>query len=84
NRPAGPSLSRASSLPQDVYLPQDVCVSTGVHAGDPLRSVPVGTSLPGASAYVLDDVLNPVGTQVAGELYIGGDSVALGYIGQPA
>ncbi|WP_147463864.1 condensation domain-containing protein, partial [Pseudomonas syringae] len=84
NRPAGPSLSRASSLPQDVYLLQDVCVSTGVHAGDPLRSVPVGTSLPGASAYVLDDVLNPVGTQVAGELYIGGDSVALGYIGQPA
>ncbi|KPY27402.1 Non-ribosomal peptide synthase:amino acid adenylation, partial [Pseudomonas syringae pv. papulans] len=72
------------SLPQDVYLPQDVCVSTGVNSGDPLRSVPVGTSLPGASAYVLDDVLNPVGTQVAGELYIGGDSVALGYIGQPA
>ncbi|EGH74931.1 AMP-binding protein, partial [Pseudomonas syringae] len=54
------------------------------HSGNPLRSVPVGTPLPGASAYVLDDVLNPVGTQVAGELYIGGDSVALGYIGQPA
>ncbi|RMV10920.1 Non-ribosomal peptide synthetase, partial [Pseudomonas savastanoi] len=67
-------LSRASeaspgSLPQGLYL------ST---------KVPVGAPLPGASAYVLDDVLNPVGTQVAGELYIGGDSVALGYIGQPA
>ncbi|MBL3660357.1 AMP-binding protein, partial [Pseudomonas syringae pv. actinidiae] len=46
--------------------------------------VPVGKPLPGASAYVLDDVLNPVATQVAGELYIGGDSVARGYIGQPA
>ncbi|EPN61718.1 pyoverdine sidechain peptide synthetase II, D-Asp-L-Thr component, partial [Pseudomonas syringae pv. actinidiae ICMP 19079] len=33
--------------------------------------VPVGKPLPGASAYVLDDVLNPVATQVAGELYIG-------------
>ncbi|MDU8628163.1 non-ribosomal peptide synthetase [Pseudomonas syringae group sp. 243L2] len=69
-----PPLSRASeaspgSLPQGLYL------ST---------KVPVGAPLPGASAYVLDDVLNPVGTQVAGELYIGGDSVALGYIGQPA
>ncbi|WP_122309843.1 non-ribosomal peptide synthetase [Pseudomonas amygdali] len=67
-------LSRASeaspgSLPQGLYL------ST---------KVPVGAPLPGASAYVLDYVLNPVGTQVAGELYIGGDSVALGYIGQPA
>ncbi|NVL35007.1 hypothetical protein F2S69_16005 [Pseudomonas syringae pv. actinidiae] len=37
--------------------------------------MPVGKPLPGASAYVLDDVLNPVATQVAGELYIGGDSV---------
>ncbi|WP_024690971.1 non-ribosomal peptide synthetase, partial [Pseudomonas tremae] len=46
--------------------------------------VPVGAPLPGASAYLLDDVLNPVATQVAGELYIGGDSVASGYIGQPA
>ncbi|MCF5196777.1 non-ribosomal peptide synthetase [Pseudomonas syringae] len=68
-----------SSLPQLPCFPQSTA-----HSGDPLRSVPVGTPLPGASAYVLDDVLNPVGTQVAGELYIGGDSVALGYIGQPA
>ncbi|PBP34915.1 non-ribosomal peptide synthetase, partial [Pseudomonas syringae] len=82
----GPSETTVGVLTYEVLmsLPQDVCVSTGVNFGDPLRSVPVGTSLPGASAYVLDDVLNPVGTQVAGELYIGGDSVALGYIGQPA
>ncbi|MEB0047000.1 non-ribosomal peptide synthetase [Pseudomonas sp. Dout3] len=33
--------------------------------------------------YVLDDVLNAVADQVAGELYIGGDSVALGYLQQP-
>ncbi|NAO25985.1 amino acid adenylation domain-containing protein [Pseudomonas syringae pv. dysoxyli] len=82
----GPSETTVGVLTYEVLmsLPQDACVSTGVNVGDPLRSVPVGTSLPGASAYVLDDVLNPVGTQVAGELYIGGDSVALGYIGQPA
>ncbi|WP_024683304.1 non-ribosomal peptide synthetase, partial [Pseudomonas syringae] len=85
----GPSETTVGVLTYEVLmspgsLPQEVCVSTGVNSGDPLRSVPVGTSLPGASAYVLDDVLNPVGTQVAGELYIGGDSVALGYIGQPA
>ncbi|EFW85209.1 non-ribosomal peptide synthetase [Pseudomonas savastanoi] len=67
-------LSRASEAPPG-SLPQGLYLST---------KVPVGAPLPGASAYLLDDVLNPVGTQVAGELYIGGDSVALGYIGQPA
>src|SRR5690606_18047273 len=47
------------------------------------RSVPIGAALAGAHVYVLDDVLNPVADQVAGELYIGGDSVALGYLNQP-
>ncbi|OUM04880.1 non-ribosomal peptide synthetase [Pseudomonas syringae] len=64
-----PASSEVSAIPQGLYLSV---------------KVPVGAPLPGASVYVLDDVLNPVGTQVAGELYIGGDSVALGYLGQPA
>ncbi|WP_044390140.1 non-ribosomal peptide synthetase [Pseudomonas syringae group genomosp. 3] len=74
-----PALSELNAIPQVSRFPQ-----CSAHSGDPLRSVPVGAPLPGASAYVLDDVLNPVATQVAGELYIGGDSVASGYIGQPA
>ncbi|KWT03451.1 peptide synthetase [Pseudomonas syringae pv. avii] len=74
-----PALSELNAIPQVSRFPQ-----CSAHSGDPLRSVPVGAPLPGASAYVLDDVLNPVATQVAGELYIGGDSVALGYLGQPA
>ncbi|MDF2643484.1 MAG: pyoverdine sidechain peptide synthetase D-Asp-L-Thr component, partial [Pseudomonas sp.] len=53
-----------------------------VHSAEHTPSVPVGTALPGAQAYVLDDVLNAVDEQVAGELYIGGGSVALGYLGQ--
>ncbi len=52
NRSAGLSLSRASeaspgSLPQVSRFPQ-----CSAHSGDPLRSVPVGAPLPGASAYV--------------------------------
>ncbi|RMU02374.1 Pyoverdine sidechain peptide synthetase II, D-Asp-L-Thr component, partial [Pseudomonas syringae pv. coriandricola] len=74
-----PALSELNAIPQVSRFPK-----CSAHSGDPLRSVPVGAPLPGASAYVLDDVLNPVATQVAGELYIGGDSVASGYIGQPA
>ncbi|MBA1231550.1 amino acid adenylation domain-containing protein [Pseudomonas viridiflava] len=68
------------------YGPSETTVGVLTHeviALDPLRAVPVGAPLPGAQAYVLDDVLNLSDTQVAGELYIGGDSVALGYLGQP-
>ncbi|WP_163021691.1 AMP-binding protein, partial [Pseudomonas viridiflava] len=68
------------------YGPSETTVGVLTHevlVFDPMRPVPVGKPLPGAQAYVLDDVLNLSDTQVAGELYIGGDSVALGYLGQP-
>jgi amino acid adenylation domain-containing protein/non-ribosomal peptide synthase protein (TIGR01720 family) len=69
------------------YGPSETTVGVLTHEVvdlDPsARGVPVGRPLPGAQAYVLDDVLNAVADKVAGELYIGGDSVALGYLGQP-
>ncbi|WP_232792011.1 non-ribosomal peptide synthetase [Amycolatopsis sp. M39] len=42
-------------------------------------SVPYGVPMPGQSIRVLDDRLRPVPDWVAGELYIGGRGVALGY-----
>ncbi|RRV07251.1 amino acid adenylation domain-containing protein [Pseudomonas sp. v388] len=69
------------------YGPSETTVGVLTHevgTVDSGHSVPVGTPLPGAHAYVLDDVLNLAEPQVAGELYIGGDSVALGYLGQAA
>ncbi|RCL26006.1 non-ribosomal peptide synthetase, partial [Pseudomonas sp. AFG_SD02_1510_Pfu_092] len=48
------------------------------------RTVPVGRPLGNACAQVLDAYLNPVAVQVAGELYLGGQGVAQGYLGQPA
>ncbi|MGY2224213.1 amino acid adenylation domain-containing protein [Pseudomonas gingeri] len=69
------------------YGPSETTVGVLSHevlAGDTLeRGIAVGRPLPGARAYVLDDVLNIVAEQVPGELYIGGESVALGYLGQP-
>jgi amino acid adenylation domain-containing protein/non-ribosomal peptide synthase protein (TIGR01720 family) len=47
------------------------------------RTVPVGRPLGNACAQVLDGYLNPLAPHVAGELYLGGQGVAQGYLGQP-
>ncbi|WP_407310824.1 amino acid adenylation domain-containing protein [Pseudomonas sp. nanlin1] len=47
-------------------------------------SAPVGEPLANTWVRLLDDSLNPVSERVAGQLYLGGAGVALGYVGQPA
>ncbi len=47
------------------------------------RSVPLGTPLDSARAYILDPQAQLLPDQVPGELYIGGDSVANGYAERP-
>ncbi|MEU9331657.1 amino acid adenylation domain-containing protein [Streptomyces sp. NPDC048290] len=48
----------------------------------PRATLPVGRPLAGRRAYVLDAFLQPVPAGVAGELYLAGEGVALGYTGQ--
>ncbi|WP_308169585.1 non-ribosomal peptide synthetase/MFS transporter [Acrocarpospora catenulata] len=46
-------------------------------------TLPIGRPLPGARVYVLDERMRPVPAGVPGEIYLGGDRLAVGYLGRP-
>jgi len=55
-----------------------------IRASEIGASVPIGRPIANSSAYVLDDALQPLPLGEEGELCVGGDGVALGYLRQDA
>jgi amino acid adenylation domain-containing protein len=68
------------------YGPTEATVWSTVFECEPgggESSVPIGRPIPNTRVYVLDRHLQPVPSGVPGELYIGGEGVARGYLNQP-
>jgi nonribosomal peptide synthetase DhbF len=65
---------------------ESMCQSTAFEASAGWNSagVPIGQAVPGKQAMVLDEQLRPVPPGVAGEMYLSGNGLAHGYVGQPA
>ncbi|HEU0298385.1 MAG TPA: amino acid adenylation domain-containing protein, partial [Longimicrobium sp.] len=71
----------------NIYGPTENSTLSTFHPLDALPpdtpSVPIGGALAGSTAYVLDGRMAPCPAGVPGELYLGGDGVARGYLGRP-
>ena len=89
----GPTEATVVTTCQHIYTPPldrsdsslsmsnpDANLQTNSAYSTTLRSLPIGRSLPNSQIYLLDDCLQPVPTGIAGQIYVGGHSLARGYL----
>ncbi|WP_436866196.1 non-ribosomal peptide synthase/polyketide synthase [Bacillus fungorum] len=67
------------------YGPTEATIYSTISKVEPGENwVSIGRPIANTSIYVLDRQLNPIPTGVSGELYIGGEGLAAGYLNRPA
>lgn len=77
---------RSGAKLYNVYGPTETIIDSAYwlcDGGSGNSTVPIGRPIPNARMYILDAALRPVPIGVAGELYIGGVSLARGYLNLP-
>lgn len=70
----------------NLYGPSECCIDSTywvAERGSNGHVVPIGRAIANVKLYVLDEFLSPVPQGIAGELYIGGACLALGYLNRP-
>ena len=60
-----------------------ICTSVALVARDADEDPPIGQAIAGALLYVLDEAGQPAASGTMGELFIGGPSLAAGYLNRP-
>ena len=78
--------NRSNARLYNVYGPTETIIDSAywlcdVNSGH--STIPIGRPIPNTRMYILDATLRPVPIGVAGELYIGGVSLARGYLSLP-
>jgi acyl-coenzyme A synthetase/AMP-(fatty) acid ligase/acyl carrier protein len=69
--------------PTEATVCATIAESLSAHAAAPNGAPPIGRPVSNTRVYVLDVRGDPVPTDVAGELFIGGVGLARGYLGRP-
>lgn len=76
-------LEKASSL-WNVYGPTETTIWSTIKEIKPEDpAITIGRPIENTSIYILDKNLNPLDTGTIGEIFIGGDGLAAGYLNQP-
>ncbi|HEX2925510.1 MAG TPA: amino acid adenylation domain-containing protein [Ruminiclostridium sp.] len=67
----------------NLYGPTETTIWSTVHKLVPSEKTLIGKPIRNTQCYILNSYLQPVPTCVSGDLYIGGDGLAKGYLNQP-